>query len=157
MCPFFYIQTNYIIFIIYYMVILKESTEKQQIKIIPRSFPDEISVVIRRKESNVSTTIGSYDSGYTYYYRVTNDSGSYEQNNLMFDLGYYLYSSGYMIIQDVFTLKENSFYTLQVKDGSSIIYRANIFCTNQTDYNTFDVNSGEYTTEDSYDNDFVIL
>jgi len=27
----------------------------------------------------------------------------------------------------------------------------------QTDYNVFDVHSGDYTTENSYDNDFVIL
>ncbi len=139
------------------MIILQKSTDKQQIKIIPRSFPENITVVIRRKETNVSTTVGEHKSGYTYYYRVTNDSGNYEQNNLIFDLGYYLYSSGYMVIQDIFTLEENSFYTLQIKDGSKIIYRGNIFCTNQTNFNTFDVNSGDYTTENTYDNDFVIL
>ena len=47
--------------------------------------------------------------------------------------------------------------TITVKDGSTVIYRGSIFCTDQTDYNVFDVHSGDYTTENSYDNDFVIL
>jgi len=54
-------------------------------------------------------------------------------------------------------LKEGRFYTFKVKDGTSIIYRGAIFCTDQTNFNIFDVHSGDYTTENSYDNDFVIL
>jgi len=50
---------------------------------------------------------------------------------------------------------------MTVKEGTDIIYKDKIFCTDQTvdqennDYYT--MNSGEYTTEDSYDNDYIII
>lgn len=38
-----------------------------------------------------------------------------------------------------------------------IIYRDTVFCTDQTDYRKYTVNQGEYTTENTYDNDFIVL
>ncbi len=59
------------------------------------------------------------------------------------------------------TLTEGDFYTLEIKDGTVVIYKDRVFCTDQTvnqvnnDY--YSVNDGAYTTEDSFDNDYIIV
>lgn len=59
------------------------------------------------------------------------------------------------------TLTEGDFYTLEIKDGTVVIYKDRVFCTDQTvnqvnnDY--YSVNDGEYTTEDSFDNDYIVI
>jgi hypothetical protein len=52
---------------------------------------------------------------------------------------------------------ENRSYSFEVKDGSEVIYRGLIFCTDQTDGEKFFVQDGDYTSETSYDNEYVIL
>lgn len=71
-------------------------------------------------------------------------------------------SGNYMLFTSDFgTLVENNYYTLEIKDGSNTIYKDKIFCTNQTidqssnDY--YDGNKNKYTTEDSFDNDYIII
>ena len=111
------------------MIILNTSTGGQTFKIIPRSAASSHTFELLDKSTRVSSNIGI---------DVTN-------------------ANGYMTITGFFSLKEGRFYTFKVKDGSTIIYRGAFFCTDQTNFNIFDVHSGEYTTENSYDNDFVIL
>ena len=59
------------------------------------------------------------------------------------------------------TLTEADFYTLEIKNGTVIIYKDRVFCTDQTvnqvnnDY--YSVNDGVYNTENSFDNDYIIL
>jgi len=59
------------------------------------------------------------------------------------------------------TLTEGDFYTLEIKNGTAVIYKDRVFCTDQTvnqvnnDY--YSVNDGEYTTENSFDNDYIII
>ena len=59
------------------------------------------------------------------------------------------------------TSTEGDFYTLEIKDGTAVIYKDKVFCTdqtvNQTNNDYYSVNSGEYTTENSFDNDYIIL
>ncbi len=62
-----------------------------------------------------------------------------------------------MILSGSFSLVENRAYSFEVKDGSEIIYRGLIFCTDQTDVEKFFVQDGDYTSETSYDNEYVIL
>jgi hypothetical protein len=62
-----------------------------------------------------------------------------------------------MTLSGSFSLVEDRFYSFEVKDGSNVIYKGLIFCTNQTDYDKFDVHKDDYVVEDSYDNEFVIL
>jgi hypothetical protein len=38
----------------------------------------------------------------------------------------------YLVIEEVLNLKEGNFYTLEVKNGSEIVYKGKIFCTNQS-------------------------
>lgn len=142
------------------MKVLNTGTEKQELKIIPREYPTNIVVTIRDDSTNETTTIGSFLDGYAYYVRVTEDDGTYEENVCMLD-GFYLYRKGYMIIKDVFNLVEGRFYDLLITDGTNPIYKDKIFCTDQTiDQDTneyYSVNDGQYTEEQSYDNDYIII
>ena len=68
-------------------------------------------------------------------------------------------SNGYMTIYSgIPTLVENTNYSMEVKNSSGdVIYRDTIFCTNQTDFDKFDVHKDEYVTEDTFDNEFIVL
>lgn len=70
----------------------------------------------------------------------------------------------YMSFEAVFgTLKKDVYYTLDVLlfGTNTVIYKDKVFCTDQTiDQSTndyYDINKNEYTTEDSYDNDYIII
>ena len=110
------------------MKILSTSTSAQTLKIIPREYQANIHVVLRDNSTNTSTT----------YSVATSTSGDY----MTFDL--------------TLSLVENRFYDMTCKFGSNVIYKDKIFCTDQVvaDYT---VNEGQYTTENSYDNDYIIL
>ena len=69
-------------------------------------------------------------------------------------------SNGYMTLTgSTFALVENTNYSMVVfnGDGSGAIYRDTIFCTNQTDFDKFDVHKDDYVTEDTFDNEFIVL
>jgi hypothetical protein len=68
----------------------------------------------------------------------------------------------YMSFNAVFgTLKKDVFYNMDVLISGVVVYKDKVFCTDQTidqssnDYYT--INENEYTTEDSYDNDYIII
>ncbi len=61
---------------------------------------------------------------------------------------YYQYSN-------TFTLVEDTFYTLEITQGSNLIFRDKIFCTNQT-VDTYSINNSAYT-EQSVANEFIVL
>lgn len=63
----------------------------------------------------------------------------------------------FMRLTGTFSLKEGEQYSFTVKDGSDIIYRGLIFCTDQTELDKYFINKDEYVSEDSYDNDFVFI
>jgi predicted small secreted protein len=111
------------------MVILTTSTSAQSFKVIPRSTQSSVTFELTDKSKRTTNAISV---------SVTN-------------------SNGYMTVTGSFNLIEDRFYSFAIKNGSIIIYRGSIFCTDQTNFNTFDVHSGEYTTENTYDNDFVII
>jgi len=70
-------------------------------------------------------------------------------------------SNGYMTITgSAFALVENTNYSMMVlnDDGSGdVLYRDTIFCTNQTDFDKFDVHKDDYVTENTFDNEFIVL
>jgi len=110
------------------MKILTTSTSAQTLKIIPREYQSNIDVILRDTSTNESTT----------YSVTTSTSGDY----MTFDL--------------TLSLVENRFYDMTCKFGSDVIYKDKIFCTDQViaDYT---VNKNQYTTENTYDNDYIIL
>ena len=68
----------------------------------------------------------------------------------------------YMSFEAVFgTLTKDVFYNMDVLISGSVVYKDKLFCTDQTinqsnnDYYT--INENEYTTENSYDNDYIII
>lgn len=141
------------------MKILTTSTSAQTLTFAPRSYPSEVIVSIRDTSTNTTT-------------RTENVSLSRSNDNAS--------------ISTTFSLVEGRFYDLKILEGvgalwntynviweaatdnwesittsETSIYLDKIFCTDQTinqannDY--YSVNSGEYNTEDSFDNDYIIL
>tara|TARA_R110000796_G_scaffold37553_3_gene94741 strand:+ start:759 stop:1175 length:417 start_codon:yes stop_codon:yes gene_type:complete len=138
------------------MKILTTSTNSQTIKFIPRLYSSSATLILRDDTTNVSTTTD-----------VT------------------LTQSGdYLNLAHTFTLVEGRFYDLELNaDGdiwgfntnqwqvetqtwdsdelSSLIYKDKIFCTdqdvNQTQNKYYSVNKNEYTTNDTHDNDYIVL
>jgi hypothetical protein len=97
------------------MIILKEQETPQTLNaIIYGSSAD--AIVLRDEETNIETEIEAVFSIDKYY--VTTSL--------------------------VFPIKENKYYTLTIKDGTNVVYRDKIFCTNQTiaDYT---INKDQYT------------
>jgi hypothetical protein len=60
----------------------------------------------------------------------------------------------YSTLEAEFELVENHFYNLVVKDGTNIVYRDRIFCTDQPIV-TFSVNNGQYTSNTTA-NTFIV-
>jgi hypothetical protein len=119
------------------MKVLTTSATEQIFKIIPREYVTSIDVDITDDSSNVTTNYTGITSTETV-------------NHLQVPITFSP------------VLKEGRFYDMVVKktDGS-IIYKDKIFCTDQaidqTQDQEYSVNSGQYTSDTSYDNDFIIL
>ena len=115
------------------MIKLTTSTDAQIIKIIPRSYATNVSLIFRDDSTNTSVTYTS--------------SATTNKNHL--------------VISQSLALKEGRFYDLTIKEGSNVIYKDKVFCTDQTvdqdTNNYYTVNQGEYTTETTHDNDYIIL
>jgi hypothetical protein len=96
------------------MIILREQNTSQSITFIPRVM-SATTIVLRNETTNVETTIAANFTVSSYYLTTTN----------------------------VLALKENTFYNLTIKNGSNIVYKDKIFCTNQV-VEDFTVNKNEY-------------
>lgn len=114
------------------MIILQESGSSQNIDFIPRSFTSGRSYVVTivdetsNKVIHTATTTGITSNLYFNRYSAT------------------------------FTTKQDIFYNLTIKDGSTVIFKDKIFCTNQTDLPNYSVNNGVYTSN-SDDNEFITV
>lgn len=107
------------------MIILKELGTDQTFKIIPRVYAAD-TLVLTNETTGESTS-----------YAITITQTDY-----------------YAVITKTVALKEGNFYRMTVKNGSDIVYRDKVFCTNQT-ISTYSVNNGEFTTYTT-DNDYII-
>ena len=113
------------------MIILEESNSSQTFNFIPRE----------------------YTSGTTYTIIIRDElknTEAYNDTTTSFTAVDYYYS-----FSDTFSLKEDNTYTLEIKDGSTVVYRDKIYCTNQT-VTSYSINDSEYT-ERSSDNEFIVL
>ena len=111
------------------MKVLTTSGDAQEMYIIPRSYASTITVKLRNESTNEVTTLSSIST--------TTDKG-------------------YLRFSTIYDLAEGYFYELTILEGSSVIYKDKVFCTDQA-IATYSVNNGEYVTEDSYDNDYIII
>jgi hypothetical protein len=96
------------------MIILRKQTTAQSLTFIPRVMSAN-TIVLRNETTNEETTISA-----------------------SFSL-----SSYYLTTSTIFDLDENTFYNLTIKNGSNIVYKDIIFCTNQ-DNSTYTVNQNQY-------------
>ena len=110
------------------MHILTTSTDIQGFKVIPRGFPTNVNILLTDAETNVTA---SFINTPTYEY-------------------------GSMIISESFELSENHFYILNISADGDDIYKGRIFCTNQPNYEKFDITSGSFLTSDPVDNIILI-
>ena len=60
----------------------------------------------------------------------------------------------YSTLEAEFALVENHFYNLEIKNGTDIIYRDRIFCTDQSIV-SFSVNNGQYVSNTT-GNTFIV-
>jgi len=108
------------------MVILTTSTSAQTFKFIPRSKTYD-GLYITDESTNVESQITITSS-------VSNDY--------------------YETITASYTLKEGRFYTLEVRNGTSVVFKGKIFCTDQT-VSSYSVNHNVYT-QHTTTNDFLM-
>tara|TARA_E500000318_G_C3566670_1_gene215960 strand:+ start:1068 stop:1415 length:348 start_codon:yes stop_codon:yes gene_type:complete len=115
------------------MVILSTTTDAQTIKVIPREYVTSATMKLRDDTTNTEVS---------YSVSPTTDKN-------------------YLQISQALSLKEGRYYDLTILDGTSVIYKDKIFCTAQTvdqssnDYYT--INDSVYTTDTSFDNDYIVL
>ena len=108
------------------MVILTTSTSAQIFKFIPRSKTYD-GLYVTDESTNTTATISITSSASNDYYETITAS---------------------------YTLVEGRFYTLEVRNGSDIVFKGKIFCTDQT-VSTYSVNYNNYT-QHTTTNDFII-
>ena len=109
------------------MVILQQSASEQSIRFIPRtSTYDGLFITDDQTNTEVQVTISS------------SVQGDY------FDT-----------INATFSILENHFYNLEIRNGTTVVYKDKIFCTNQA-VDSYSVNEGKYTSIPS-NNEFIII
>ncbi len=107
------------------MIILKEQETSQNLYATIDGIEAD-AIVLRDEETNTEETIECVFS-IDKYYAVTNL---------------------------VFPIIENKFYTLTILNGTDVVYRDKIFCTNQI-IEEFSINNNVYTQRTS-DNEYII-
>ena len=113
------------------MTILQSSTDSQTLNFIPREYTSGTTYTILIKDETTNKEVFSSTT-------TTFTALDY----------YFQYSS-------VFTLVENTMYMLKIKDGTNVIFKDKIFCTNQN-VTTYSVNDNEYI-KNTIANDFIVL
>ena len=112
---------------------LTTSTDAQTITIIPRSYVTSATLKLRDDSTNTEVS-----------YSVTPTT-----------------EGNYLVVTNAYTLIEGRFYDLTLLDGTEVIYKDKVFCTDQTisqpsnDY--YKVNKYVYKSDTSFDNDYIIL
>ena len=105
------------------MIILREQETAQTLNAIIYG-SDADTIILRDEETNIETEI-----------------------ECVFYINKY-----YATTSVILPIKENKYYTLTIKDGTNIVYRDKIFCTNQN-LETYSINKDAYvqhTTTNEY-------
>jgi hypothetical protein len=118
------------------MNILKVYPTSQTIKVVPRAASGAIAMSFTDELENTS-------------YAVTSGLTT-------------AYADGYLTITTTFAAStfrpaEGRFYTFTVSDTNGLVYRGRAYCTAQTNYEKYTVNQGQYVTENTHDNSFIVL
>lgn len=142
------------------MIILTTSTANQTLKVIPREYASNFSLSVRDDSTNVTkvyeitnaTTVGNY-------LNVTLAFSPVLVENHFYDLTYYsdpnFWNTNYFLW--------NAYQELWNVDTTEIIdiYKDKIFVTNQEidqdDDKYYNLNQGQYKTNNSYNNDYLVI
>jgi len=108
------------------MIILQDILTEQSFSFIPRSRSyDSLYITDEQLNKEIEIPI------------ISNINGDY-----------------YDTITAIFSLVQDHFYKLELKNGAEIVHKDKIFCTNQP-VTTYSVNEGEYISQAS-NNEFII-
>ena len=136
------------------MHVLTTSTEQQTIKIVPRR-DNQGEVTVRLYDKSTRRDV-NYASA--YYWQTTDvffseaDQDWNEDPQVVFT-----YGDVFSTISGQFNLTENEYYGIKLIDSVGELYKGIIFCTNQTDFNKFDVHKDDYVVEQSYNNEYITV
>tara|TARA_R100001443_G_scaffold107385_1_gene117225 strand:- start:3454 stop:3801 length:348 start_codon:yes stop_codon:yes gene_type:complete len=115
------------------MKVLSTGTSNQTLKIIPRSYVTNVTLKLKDDSTRTETS-----------YSIT---ASTDKN--------------YLVLTDSFNLVEGRYYDMKVLDGANVIYKDKVFCTAQNPNQTTNVyytpNKDVFTTNDTYDNDYIYV
>ncbi len=114
---------------------LIQTNGNKTFQIIPREFTvGTLTIKLTSESTNIPITITSTSS----------INGNYLQFAAVFG-----------------TLIEGQFYILEVSNSTQIIYKDKVFCTdqvvNQLNNDYYNINKNEFTSEQSHDNEFIII
>jgi len=107
------------------MIILKEQNTAQTFSFIPRELK-ATTIVLRNETTGTETNIAAD----------------------------FFLSDYYLTTTTIFSLKENTFYNLTIKNNNDIVYKDKVFCTNQSS-DTYTVNQNQYVAN-ATDNEFKV-
>jgi hypothetical protein len=101
------------------MIVLRESNSAQEVRFVPTRRNAGNTLFLKNETTNVETQ-----------YSITCTQESY-----------------YLTFSKILALKEGHFYTMTIKQGSELIFRDKVFCTNQI-IGTYSVNKDQYVQND---------
>ena len=126
------------------MIILKEQTQAQTIKFIPRIYSADI-LVLRNETTNVSITYNPTFTTDGYYLKCAFDFDLDLKENTFYNLTvlknalpFTADNNTIKVDSDILTSDMSTF-----SDENSLVYRDKIFCTNQNK-NDYTVNKNQY-------------
>ena len=142
------------------MIVLTTTTLAQTLKVIPRTYGTQFTLSIRDDSTNVTqtyeitnaTTTGNY-LNFTQVFNPVLVEGHFYDLKLYSDPNFW--NTNYFL-WEVY----NEFWNV---DTTNIvdIYKDKIFCTDQEidqmDNLYYDINQGQYITDNSYNNDYIVI
>ena len=114
------------------MNILTTSTDTQTLKYIPREYTGFVDISVTNRNTKEVITFS------------TNTTQEF----------------GYEMVDYNFNLIEGTFYTYEVNSNSfvgGIVHRGQIFCTDQTDFDNYEMFKDEYITSNDKDDTIIIF
>ena len=142
------------------MIVLKTVTSAQDFKVIPRVYGSEFTLSIRDDSTNVkqtyevsnATTSGNYLT-FTQAFSPVLVEGHFYDIELYSDPNFW--NTNYNL-WEVY----NEFWNIDTTDIVDI-FKDRIFCTDQEidqmDNLYYDINQGQYITDNSYNNDYIVI
>ena len=143
------------------MIILKTLATAQQLSVIPRDYVSTFTMDVRDDSTNVTVgyaiTNASISGNYLNFNNTFNPilvENHFYDLYLYIDYNYWNSNNSFWNLYDVFWQNDSNY--------KEDIYRDRIFCTDQdidqlNDNDYYQLNKGQYTTYDGYDNTYIVI